>query len=442
MSTEQESSGAPGVPDPAGDAVLYDYQVQPEYGILGFTLRELIILGAWALAFLVSFFPVSPGARAVWGSGVDWILTIGVPTAAVFLIVLRRFSPDGIRRVGSLGIDQFASVAASVAAVAWGQLLWHQVAATVDTGALLIGWVPVVALLACLALVAATVAAPLIPRLRDDFEGRMETLAHRSANPVRPVVTRPRAAAPAPVDAGAATDRSATDSAGSDSAATDRAATDSAATDAKPAPSAQDGIGIPSVAPESAPRSFAIEPAPADDPDATRAIEVIPPPEAAPTGAGPDAADSDGAVSDAAVSDGAVSDAAATPGPGAAAADRREDAMLHTDPIGALHEIFESAPEPPATAVESEPDTPSTVVEAPLRRNRGDQAQPAVPGTGPFWILAPTERDVLDEHGHPLFRIGPHAWALVIEDRGGAYVVRHDDGRIGYLHDITDITKG
>ena len=60
----------------------------------------------------------------------------------------------------------------------------------------------------------------------------------------------------------------------------------------------------------------------------------------------------------------------------------------------------------------------------------------------PFWILAATERDVHDEHGEPVFRIGPTAWTLVIEDRDGAYVVRHDDGRIGYLHDISDITKG
>ena len=60
----------------------------------------------------------------------------------------------------------------------------------------------------------------------------------------------------------------------------------------------------------------------------------------------------------------------------------------------------------------------------------------------PFWILAPTERDVHDERGESIFRVGPNAWALVIEDRGGAYVIRHDDGRIGYLHDIADITRG
>ena len=40
---------------------------------------------------------------SVWTSGLVWILTIAVPTVAVFLIVLRRLSPTGIRRVGSLG---------------------------------------------------------------------------------------------------------------------------------------------------------------------------------------------------------------------------------------------------------------------------------------------------------------------------------------------------
>ena len=70
---------------------------------------------------------------SVWTNGLDWILTIGVPTVAVFLIVLRRFSPDGIRRVGSLGIDQFASVAFSVSAVVWLTLLWRNVAVAIET---------------------------------------------------------------------------------------------------------------------------------------------------------------------------------------------------------------------------------------------------------------------------------------------------------------------
>ena len=54
----------------------------------------------------------------------------------------------------------------------------------------------------------------------------------------------------------------------------------------------------------------------------------------------------------------------------------------------------------------------------------------------------PEERDVVDERDIPIFRIGPTAWALVIEDRGETFVVRHEDGRIGYLHDVSGVTRG
>ena len=59
-----------------------------------------------------------------------------------------------------------------------------------------------------------------------------------------------------------------------------------------------------------------------------------------------------------------------------------------------------------------------------------------------FWALAPEQRDVVDEEGRPIFTVGPDAWALVIEDRGELFVVRHEDGRVGYLHDVGDVTRG
>src|SRR5690242_17623458 len=106
MSTElPEIPDAESEPFLDDDGVLYDDDVTPEFGILGFTLRELLIVGVWLVAFVISFFPFAQGV-SIWGTGIQWILPIGVPTVAVFLLVLRRFSPDGIRRVGSLGIDQ------------------------------------------------------------------------------------------------------------------------------------------------------------------------------------------------------------------------------------------------------------------------------------------------------------------------------------------------
>lgn len=397
MSTDQAGIE----PDPTdGDAledgVLYEEQVQPEYGILGFTLRELLIVVVWALAFTASFFPVGPGAGPVWAHGLAWILSIGVPTVAAFLLVLRRFSPDGIRRVGSLGIDQFASVAFSVAAVVWAQTLWNAIAATVAVGEYLVGWVTVFETAAFLGLVALTVAAPLIPRLREDFHGRLETLAHRNANPVRPVISRPRdertiagAASSAPSEEDAEQTRSEPETAGSGSR--DWTDTDEphAVSDSRSAEET------------------------AFDPDQTSVIEAVPQRPATP--------DAD----QTAVIDTTPDESSDSDEPRGEVIDPNQDAdqTLSSDghaTTAELREMFALDPD----VTESDDGVDVT-------------AEP-----GPFWILAGSERDVHDEHGRPLFRIGPQAWALVIEDRGGAYVVRHDDGRIGYLHDISNITKG
>ena len=146
----------------------------------------------WLLAFVTSFFSLSSlRFDSVWTSGITWILTIGVPTIAVFLIVLRRLSPTGIRRVGSLGIDQFASVAFSVSAVVWLSYVWETVAFVADGGPMVRSWVMWVEFVLMLAGVVLTVFAPFIPVLGDDFRHRPEVPAHRNARPLRPVVARP-----------------------------------------------------------------------------------------------------------------------------------------------------------------------------------------------------------------------------------------------------------
>ncbi|MFE6994416.1 hypothetical protein ACFVAE_00495 [Microbacterium sp. NPDC057659] len=320
------------------DGVLYEEQVEPEHGILGMTLRELLIVALWLIGFIVSFFPVGgQGSSTLWQSGVHWLLPVAVPTVAVFLIVLRRFSPEGIRRVGSLGVDQFASVAFSVAAVLWVQLLWDLAAASTAGGGFQVAWATIVETVVALALVVLTVLAPLIPGMREDFHGRLETLAHRNANPVRPVIARP-------------------------SAAPELLAIEAAAHDDESAQAAD------------AEAEFLF----ASDTDAV--TEILSP------------------LDDDDAEDAADDEAGPT-----------EDA--------AEYDVPDDTTRPVSTA------------------KTADAAQP-------FWILTPDAREVLDEHGRELFTIGPHAWALVIEDRGGAYVIRHDDGRIGFLHDITNITKG
>lgn len=274
-----------------------------QYGVGPFTVREIALMGVWLLAFIVSFFsvwvevPVSAALLpfgSVWSSGIDWILTIGVPTVAVFLIVLRRFSPDGIRRVGSLAVDQFASVAFSVSAVIWLGILWTNIARAIQTGLWLSSWVVWVEFFLMIAGVFLTVLAPFIQPFDEDFRGRREVPAHRNARPVRGVVPRPAAAR--------------------------RAASE----------------------PDYAPR-----------------------------------------------------------------------------------------------------ETPSeqTAVFAPFEDDRA-VVEPAPSTSQAFWALAPADRVVVDDNGIPLFTIGPAAWALVIEDRGDTFVVRHEDGRVGYLTDVSGVTRG
>lgn len=340
------------------DGVLYAEEVAPQHGVLGFTLRELLIVAAWLVMFVTSFFPLG-WAPALWSWGIAWILPLGIPTAAVFLIVLRRFSPDGIRRVGSLGIDQFASVAFSVAAVWWFQTIWDYLTVLFQNGLAAVVWVPWVQLAAVLALVAFTVFGPIIPGLRDDFRGRLVTLAHRNANPVRPVIARPRPERPAAPD------------------------------DVETADAADD-------------EPVASEPVASEIADAENvAVE--------------------------------------TPN------DHTVDETTHDATVQS--EFAESVPltsHASGGELGTTPELGDDYVPGYVRSSRegADEESAEAAPFQPFWALAPTPRDIVDERGDAVFQIGPDAWALVVEERDGAFVVRHDDGRIGYLHDTADLTRG
>lgn len=401
------------------DGVLYDDEVTPEHGILGFTLRELLIVGVWLVMFIVSFFPLG-WSSTIWSQGIAWILPVGVPTIAVFLVVLRRFSPDGIRRVGSLGIDQFASVASSVAAVWWAQQLWEYLAVEMATGLGTVVWVPWVQFVLSLALVALTVFAPLIPGLAEDFHGRLVTLAHRNANPVRPVIARPR------------TERPETTTVISD--VTDAAAEGPPADDAPVAQPAPAVVSVPALDVELSGEQATDEVARID---LAAQVPLAAHASGGGTGTAETTADEEyvptysrrsrgeDIVSDTASIEELIAPATAPVIDEGTADDGAADTgVLDAEPVNDESVDDESADR--ASVHDVRTRAHQTITEA---------AQP-------FWILAPTDRDVHDERGDVIFRIGPNAWALVIEDRGGAYVVRHDDGRIGYLHDIADITKG
>lgn len=286
------------------DAV--DEGAPPQYGVGPLSVREVALGGIWLVAFIVSFFPIySIGSTAsVWTTGIDWVLTIGVPTVAVFLVILRRFSPQGIRRVGSLGVDQFASVAFSVSTVIWLGILWASFVSLAGQRLFYATWVVWVEFILMLAGVLLTVFAPLFPTIGEDFRHRSEVPAHHVASPARPIIARPHVERPV----------------------------------AAPAAAAPAAAGTAESSPYAAPA--------ADD----------------------------------------------------------------------------------AYAPVAEEPAAETVV--------------APAASQAFWALVPVERDVVDEAGTPIFTIGPSAWALVIEDRGDSFVVRHEDGRIGSLRDVSGVTRG
>jgi hypothetical protein len=393
------------------DGVLYDEEVTPEFGILGFTLRELLIVGVWLLSFVFSFFPLI-GDLSLWGVGIQWVLPVALPTVAVFLLVLRRFSPDGIRRVGSLGIDQFASVAFSVSAVVWVSSLWLAISAAISGGSWSLPWNGVAMVITSLALVALTVFAPIIPGLKEDFHGRLVTLAHRNANPVRPVIARPR---PEPVPV-AEDDEEATSTA-EPSASFDGTSEQEGQTD---------------VIADSSERPLVVDlDLETSGRQATDEIARFDLAEQVPLTAH--------------ASGGGLGTAQETSDeeyvPAYSRRSRGQEPEIVSD-TGSIESLLETAATYETSTLAEEEPAPLVlegVSDADLEPTNQREAELAVQ---PFWILAPSERDVHDERGEPLFRIGPSAWALVIEDRGGAFVVRHDDGRIGYLHDISDITKG
>jgi hypothetical protein len=334
---------------------------QPQYGVGPFSIREVALVGTWLVAFVISFFPIYGEigrGPSVWSNGIDWVLTIGVPTAAVFLIALRRLSPQGIRRVGSLGIDQFASVAFSVSTVLWLTTIWNSFITLANQRVFLATWVVWVEFFLMLAGVLLTVFAPLIAPFQQDFQDRAEVPAHRNARPVRAVSPRPATIVPAAV---------------------------------------------------------------AEDPAAGGAYADYAAPDEA---AGYAPADAHAPV----VDDATDSASQAEPAAATAAYARIVDADPAIASDDSLVDAGQAADQSAAESLPADSDTTHTPAEAPRHQA--------------FWALVPEDRDIVDEIGIPVFRIGPSAWALVIEDRGEAFVVRHEDGRIGYLHDVSGVTRG
>lgn len=378
-----------------------------------FTLRELIIFISAFLLLVCTFLPVMSddigGGTSLWS--LMWPLAVSgalLPIAAAVLVLIRRLAPTVKLRVGSLSVDQFVSVVAIVAASTYLGV----VAVVLSIGASLgdagfysvsLSFGPLLGILLSLILVAVTTFATFIPPFAADFRGRESAEAHITARPAQPIVRAPR---PVPVPGYG-----------------------------QPVPqSAPNGYGQPvqpyAPAGQQAPPNTAFAPTPYGAPQGTSSFARPAEPETAPshpaTQPVPATESTQSRPSEPAVSEPAetTSDDVSTSSV-VAGADKQVESTPESESESG------SGPKPEATS-ESEPISASAHV-------NGSDNQIA----SPFWVWSPHPRPIVDEaSGAAVFEIGPDAWALAVEDRGVALVIRHDDGRVGVLNDVEGLTRG
>ncbi|MCH6469053.1 hypothetical protein [Sinomonas terrae] len=182
------NSAVPGpgsVPETAGDRNAAQDGIAA--AVVGpFTARDIAVFVGVLITFIGSLLPlVERGSTLnLWNAQNLYFIGIGIllPLVLAGLFVWRRLSPEMHLRVGSLSLDQFASV---VAAFACSYFFVFAVTALTPGG--------IVGFLGGAVLVIATILAPAIPAFAVDFAGRAEVPAHVIARDAVAPVQKPKA---------------------------------------------------------------------------------------------------------------------------------------------------------------------------------------------------------------------------------------------------------
>ncbi|MFF2245497.1 hypothetical protein ACFVTM_15090 [Arthrobacter sp. NPDC058130] len=472
-----QGQGGTAQPGPAGfgDAPRFTVDkktAKKNEAVLGpFTIRDLTVFGSTLLLFIASLIPMFAFAYNLWNLGSLFFLGLGIvlPLIVTALFVARRLSPTTKIRIGSLSIDQFASVVASFTLA-----FFFLAAAGAFQPSMLI------ALLGAVGLFAATVLARWIPFFAGDFLGREETPAHVAARDAAVPVQKPRAPKPPkepktakasagtgeskaagaagaagaaagwakrPFTGGAASAPSATSPAVPSGEAPASGGTPVVATTGGAAPSAPETqiSGVVPAAGAVTPASSASPPTSAAEPAASATAPSAAVPSAtAPSAAVPSAtAPSDAEKTQAAeipASAAAVAGAAGV----AAAAQKTPPAAEQTQAAGVPAASGGSAPTTVNPQVrpqeQARPQEPIRATVDPASRHAEDDVHPVHEA---FWFAVAQPRTAVDERtGAPVFVIEPGGWVLALEDRGSEFLVQHTDGRLGVLRDLSNIERG
>ncbi|RKR20870.1 hypothetical protein [Arthrobacter oryzae] len=419
--------------------------------VLGpFTIRDLTVFGSTLLLFIASLIPMFALAYNLWNLGSLFFLGLGIvlPLIVTALFVARRLSPATRIRIGSLSIDQFASVVASFTLA-----FFFLAAAEAFVPSMLI------ALLGAAGLFAATVLGRWIPFFASDFAGREETPAHVVAREAVAPVQKPRAPKkpkqPKPVKDSAAASGASAGWANRPGTGTQTAAAPAAVSPVVPPAEATTGAGTPAAAPGAAatgapatqisgvvPTAGTAGPAPFASPAAASSAAGSTAPSTAQSA---EPAQSAGAPAPVADQKPATGVAAASPATGAAAA----AAAAAAGPAASSDAEQTRAADIPAPAGGSAPTTVNPQVRPqepigatvdPASRPSEDEVHPAQEA---FWFAVAQPRTAVDERtGAPAFVIEPGGWVLALEDRGTSFLVQHTDGRLGVLRDLSNIERG
>jgi len=398
--------------------------------VLGhFTVRDLAVFAGTLILFVASLLPVFFDRFNLWNAGSLFFLGLGIvlPLVVSAMFAARRLAPGTKIRVGSLSVDQFASVISSFTLA----FFFLTVAADYRP-ALLAG------LVGSVVLFAATVLGRFIPYFAGDFQGREEIPAHVVAREAAAPLPKPHTPKAAKESKPAANGSPAAVSPARTAAVAGSGAAAAAAAAVHSSPQAVTTPGT-SPAAQSAPAAHS-GPSAQAAPGAPAAGSNHPAPAEQAAGlASPSAGEDSSAADRSAASDAGPATQAADVVPPArvAAADETQAAD-----VPAAAQSREGSEPIAATAVHQQVrhEEPIGATVDPASRPEESDDQPVHEA---FWFAVAQHRTAVDPRtGAPAFVIEPGGWVLALEDRGHEFLVQHTDGRVGVLRDLSNIERG
>lgn len=423
------------------DASASTTQTGPEAVAGPFTLRETVIGVSVLIMFVGTILPFVDGVN-LWRTFSLFFLGIGIllPVIALALLVGRRLGGKGLR-VGSLSVDQFASVTAVLAAA----FFFLQTVTTFGIGSF-------IALIGSVGFFVATVGGPHLGIFKPDFADRPSSSAHRIAREALPA--RPRPPKPVPAETVSGWDESGQESPGATASAGPSSAGHTAGyavtgyTAGQGATAVQGAGGLFGTAHRS--QQDAGDKAPEPQVAAAHDARTAQAAQGAQTAQAAQGAQVTSAAQGTQVT---PTTQAAQVTPAAQAAQAQADPSTQAPAQSAAASAGQQGPAPTTAQPKIEDARERTAGQQPQAQQAAHPRTESISATRnadddesvleAFWFAVGTPRSVVDEQtGAPLFVLQPGDWEVGIEDRGHEFLVQDKrTGRVGVMRDLRNIER-